>query len=262
MKRGYKSNSFNKRNKKKNNRNTVTAKSPVSFWDQEYLDHEYLALSTEPAEDLLKFIRWLKRTFTREFPLKMGKSVTDIGCGNGRNINFIAATQHMRGVGFDISHQAIEVAKKQKEEIQKNSTVVNVDYMVHSIQELPYPVDSESQTLVLDMMASHVLNDDERKAMYQEVRRMLVPGGWYFYKTFLLDGDLNAERMITENPGPTPNSYVHPHIGHVEYVMDEEQLIQDLEDAGFYVHKVYKSHKHLINGRAAKRRTVSVYCQK
>ena len=251
MKRSHKNSSFNKRNKNKK----TDIKSPVSFWDQEYQDHEYLALSVEPAEDLQKFVRWLKREYTRDFPLKLGKSACDIGCGNGRNIIHIVDSLKMKGVGFDISEQAIALANK-------NKVALNIDLFVHKIQEFPYPIKDVSQTLVMDMMASHVLNKEERQTLYGEVVRMLVPGGWFFYKTFLLDGDLNAKRMIEENPGPEPNSYIHPHIGHVEYVMEEEELLADLESAGFYVHKAYKSHKHLINGRAAKRRTVSIYCQK
>jgi len=250
MKRGKNTSGHNKRG-----HNKTVIKSGVSFWEQEYADHDTLAMSTTPSGDLQKFTRWIKREFKNNFPFNLGQRVTDIGCGNGRNLNFIAEQYGLRGIGFDISEQAVSLARK-------NKGNANVEYSVHSLAKFPYPVESETQTLVLDMMASHILNTEERKAMRAEVYRIMKPDGWLFYKTFVLDGDLNAKRMIKQYPGPEPNSYVHPQIGHVEYMLDEEDIIAELEAAGFYVHKVYKSHKHLVNGRAAKRRSVSIYAQK
>ena len=121
------------------------------------------------------------------------------------------------------------------------------------------PLPDESQTLVLDMMASHFLKSKERLALTKEIHRVLKPGGYFFYKTFLLDEDKHAARMILENPADEENTYIHPKIGVAEHVSTEKE-INDLYADYFMIHKVSKSHRH--RGKFAKRRSISVYMQK
>ena len=61
----------------------------TAFWDQEYAKPEHLALSTEVSEDLEKFTRWLERQ-TKRTLLNPACSVIDFGCGNGRNLIYLA----------------------------------------------------------------------------------------------------------------------------------------------------------------------------
>ncbi|MEZ4200794.1 MAG: hypothetical protein R3B69_04440 [Candidatus Paceibacterota bacterium] len=80
-------------------------------------------------------------------------------------------------------------------------------------------------------------------------------------KTFLRDGDLHTKRLLETVPGKEPNTYIHPVIGVPEHVYGEEELT-DWLGKRFTVHKVYRSHKHISQGKANKRRTVSVYAEK
>lgn len=223
-----------------------------SFWNKEYKKAGHLALSTNVSEDFEKFLRWLERETGRRC-LNPTMSAVDLGCGNGRNLVHLGNTYTMRGNGYDISAQAIAQAKTLGKGLQLN-------FEVRSIAE-DIPLPSESQILALDMMASHVLTHKERTHLHSEILRVLKPGGWYYLKTFLLDEDRHAQRLLKENPGEEEGSYVHPIIGVVEYVFSEDDIVS-LVEKSFTVHKVLKSHRHLVEGVAAKRRSISIYAQK
>ena len=223
-----------------------------NFWDHEYKSGDHLALSMKPSEDLEKFTRWLIRK-EKNTTLNVTSSVLDIGCGNGRNLIWLAQMFGIHGAGFDISHNAVKQASEiaDKEELQ-------LKFEARSMAE-PLPLPDESQNIVLDMMVSHFLNEKERLDLIKEIHRVLKPGGFFFYKTFLLDEDQHAYRLIEEHGTDEKNTYIHPEIGVAEHVSTEEE-IEDLYGKYFTIHQIHKSHRH--KGKYGKRRSVSVYMQK
>ena len=238
------------------------------FWDTQYKKPTHLTLSDDPSEDLIKFTRWLLREHGRKF-LNVTTLALDLGCGNGRNLIYLAKEFGMRGVGIDTSHEAIAQAKAHVERNPGSTQLLRFE--VRSITE-PLPLPDASVTLVLDMMSSHVLLRAERITLRAEILRVLKPGGWLFFKSFLLDEDQNAARMLKENPGPEEGMYMHPEIGVAEYVWTEEGLCEffaapdrSLGEGGnhFIIHKIEKSFKHKhTDGSAWKRRTICAYLEK
>jgi len=224
----------------------------AAFWDKEYANPEHLKLSMNESEDLAKFTRWLGRR-EREDILSEESSVIDVGCGNGRNLIFLARTFGMKGVGVDISSAAIAQARRASHEL-------NISYTQGTAAD-PLAAPDESQSLALDMMTSHFLNAEGRTKLRDEIFRTLKPGGYLFMKTFLKDGDLHTERLLKEHPGKEAGTYIHPVIGVPEFVYSEEELINFLSEK-FLVRRIYRSHKHVSKGKANKRRTISVYLEK
>lgn len=224
----------------------------ATFWDREYTNPEHLKLSADESADLAKFTRWLGRR-EREDLLTSGGSVLDAGCGNGRNLIFLAQQYGLSGIGVDISSAAIAQAKKASGELP-------ITYHVGSAGT-DLPAEDASQALVLDMMTSHFLDKAGREHLRDELFRVLAPGGYLFMKTFLKDKDLHTARLIKERPGPEEGSYIHPVMGVAEYVYSEEELVAFLSER-FIVRKIYRSHKHSFKGRARKRRTISIYAEK
>lgn len=223
-----------------------------AFWDAEYKDAGHLALSTKQSEDLEQFTRWVEREYGRSL-LNVTTSVLDLGCGNGRNLIWLSETYGMRGVGYDISTQAVQNAVT-----RSKATKLPLIYEARSIAGAITLPDA-SQTIVLDMMTSHVLNKEERVALTHEIYRVLRPGGFLFYKTFLLDEDANAKRMIAENPADEEHSYIHPTIGVVEHVSTQDEVEETYGEL-FTIRKIHKSHRH--RGKHAKRRSIMVYLEK
>jgi SAM-dependent methyltransferase len=227
------------------------------FWNKEYAKASHLALSTEPSEDLVKFTRWLERHYGRQY-LNVTTRALDLGCGNGRNLLYLAETFGMRGTGYDTSAEAVAQARAAAKTVRDPGLL---HFEVRSIAE-PIPLPDDSVTVALDMMSSHVLRAPERQALRGEILRVLKPGGWLFFKSFLLEEDAHAKRLIKEHPGPEEGTYIHPEIGVPEYVWTEEAL-REFFAPHFTIHDVDKSHKHRhADGSAWKRRTLTAYLQK
>lgn len=230
-------------------------KKPNKFWNKEYLKAEHLQISRTASEDLDKFCRFLERESGHTY-LNTRAQVLDAGCGNGRNIIYMADHFGIQGLGIDSSLEGVEQARKYAKEVGVNE---RVKFEKRSITE-PLPLPDRSQTIVLDMMVSHVLKAAERDAFLKEIVRVLRTDGWLFFKTFLLEEDRNAKRLLRDHPGTEPGSYLHPEIGVEEHVFTEEEIVELLEPY-FTLHKIAPSHKHLKYGQAHKRRSVCVYAQ-
>ncbi len=266
------------RRKGEKNRNKFSKgkKTSPGFWNAEYntqnntkaVDAPHLALSNNPSTDMIKFLRWFETEYKEDY-LHIGSTVADLGCGNGRNLIYLAQTFGIVGFGCDISKEAISVAKRLSSEITIRDErgrslgqreALPLDYAIQSITN-PIPLPNESQNLVLDMMTSHFLNQEQRTKFINEVLRILKPDGWLYFKTFLLDEDKHAERLIKEFPALEKNSYIHPQIGVAEHVFTEEEIRGMLEEH-FIIYHVRKSQQHIQNGKAARRRSISIYAQK
>lgn len=262
-------------------RNTPPTQGTTSaaFWDKEYETQEHFALSKNPSEDLEKFCRYIERQWDG-FP--RGWKVLDIGCGNGRHLLYLAREFGAHGLGFDISKVAIQQA--QSEIVESRNQLVdlqgtltktthysllstNVCFETGNIAD-PLPGADGAYDLILDMMSSHMLPETRRVRFVAECARVLSPGSWLLLKTFLLDEDEHAARMIREHPAPKldghgfeKNSYLHPRLGYLEhaYTLDE---IRTLYEPYFTIEKVLKSHAHIVDGRPNKRRFVCVYMTK
>ena len=156
-------------------------KQNKKFWNKEYdkKGEHNLAISTKPSGDLVKFLHWLDKheaKYGTDVYIGEGSYVYDIGCGNGRNMVYLAKEFGMTGSGFDISLEAIESAREASEGLDLEYTAAEMDGTI--------PLPDNSVELVLDMMASHFLDAEGREKLRQEVVRVLKPGGWLFYKTF------------------------------------------------------------------------------
>ncbi len=227
-------------------------KSGNKFWNEEYADGAHLALSDTPSEDLIKFLRWLTDEYKGNF-LDSRSSVLDLGTGNGRNLIYLHISYGVHGTGYDISDKAIAQAKEK-------SAGMPLTYESRSVAgDLGVP--DGSQELVLDMMTSHHLDAAQRGALRREAARVLGHNGWLYLKTFFRDDDLHARRLIKENPALEEGSYIHPESGMAEHTFTEEELRAELEPY-FKIYKIIPSNRHFINGRAGKRRSISVYAQK
>lgn len=226
----------------------------AAFWDREYTNPEHLKLSTAESADLAKFTRFVIRRKRGDI-FTVGNSAIDAGCGNGRNLIYLANEFQMQGVGVDISSAAIAQAKAASKELEQD-----IHYHVGSAGS-PLPASDESQSVALDMMTSHFLSKDERTTLRDELYRVLMPGGWLFMKTFLKDDDLHTARLLKESPAAEEGAYIHPVMGVPEYVYSEAELTEFLGEK-FIIRKVSRSHRHRTKGGAGKRRTISIYAEK
>lgn len=258
------------------------------FWNKEYKDPKHLTMSTDPASDLLEFVKWAKRNAEWP-PFPKHGFVVDIGCGNGRNLIPLCHEYNMNGLGTDISEVALEQARvfannaktgvglTEEQLAGKRNPGLKIDFVRQGAED-KLPLEDQSVDIVLDMMVSHQLPKPDREKLVAEIARVMKPYGWLFFKTFVLDGDTNAKRMIhehkitkdliqknpklgDENGKAEMNSYIHPHTKGIEHVFTEGE-ISELFSPYFKIFKMKKSYKHVRDGMPFKRRTISVYMER
>ena len=209
-------------------------------------------LSDEPAEDLEKFCRWLERNHGKKY-LNVTTRVLDVGSGNGRNLIYLVNNYGMRGIGYDISSEGVKIATRASEGLP-------IVYTARSIEgSLDLP--DNSVDMVLDMMTSHFLKEKEREALRAEILRVLKPGGWLFFKSFLAEEDMHVKRLLKEYPADEKDSYIHPTLKLCEHVWTTDSLHEFFSEF-FSIEKIERSFKHIRDGKAWKRRTATVYLRK
>ena len=235
-------------------------KNAKEFWDSEYrVGGENFTLSDAPSSDLVKFTRWLDRQYEGQNVINKNFYFVDAGCGNGRNAIFLAENFGAKGIGYDISSEAVKSAENKVKLLLRAGTSVNVEFIVQNLNQ-EIPAASYSVDLVIDAVASHVLKDNERQFFKQEVLRVLTTGSYYFLKSLLLDDDKHAKDMINKY-GDGQSSYTHPTMGIYEYVPTESELVSFYEK-DFHIDKIERSFAHKVRGRANKRRYIVMYLRK
>lgn len=239
------------------------------FWDNEYTEKkdeegnivygDKFSLSLTASEDLQKFTRFLEREYKGQQPINKTTKFVDAGCGNGRNSFFLAENFGAQGVGYDISPEAIKSANAKLKLLPSG---INLKFLVQNLNEA-IPVEDNSQDLVVDAVASHVLRKDEREFFKKEVVRVLTSGSYYFLKSLLLDDDSHAKQMIRDfgKSAGEENSYIHPSMGIFEHVPSEKELVNFYTE-DFHIDKIERSFAHRVNGKANKRRYIVMYLRK
>lgn len=234
----------------------VRKKQLKDFWNDEYKDPGYFALSTVVSADLEKWTRWMQKHFGRDV-FRPGLTVLDLGTGNGRNLLYLCERFGMNGIGYDISEEGIKQAKSEAERKKLKGKVV---FEVRSING-PLPLADDSVDIALDMMTSHFLKADERTAYLKELLRVLTPDGFLFFKSFYAEGDMHAKELIREHSAGENNAYIHPKMNVYEYVWTDEAIEEFFEPHFTLLHKE-TSHRHFNRGKPNKRRSVVCYFQK
>lgn len=226
--------------------------SQQKYWEQEYRQPKFLSLSTEPQHEVLRFVQWA----TKEAGIDVyGQVVLDLGCGNGRNLNYLADQYACGGFGYDISETAIVQARAAADSSWP------IVYETRSIGQV-MPLEDLSVDLVLDITASPSLYEGERQVYLSEIARVLKPGGHTLVRLLMIDGDRNAKNLIKQFPGPEVNTYIHPDSLIVEHVISEKEA---KEFYGQYFN-ILEVRKHTgyqrWSGKSFKRRYISLYLQK
>lgn len=224
------------------------------FWNKEYKDPEFFALSDKVSADLEKFVRFAQREYGADI-FRSGTTVLDLGCGNGRNSIYMAEHFRMHAIGYDISEEGIKQAQAASAHLEGRA-----EFFVRSISD-PFPIADGSVDLVMDLMASHFLKEGERQAYLAEVLRVLAPGGLLLFKSFYAEGDVHAKKLIAKHGADEKNAYIHPRLKVYEYVWTDKALEETFE-SHFTLLKKETSHKHFTKGRPNKRRSVICYFEK
>lgn len=139
-------------------------------WDEQYKSGQGRYF---PAEELVRF---LGRTYGPVTELGGGGlTAVEVGCGVGGNVRALAEWGFFT-YGLDISQESLKLARKYAEDKRFSDWAMYMSY--HAPYGLSFPAGSIN--LVLDIQTIQHLSMQDHEKMYQEIRRVLSPGGTFF----------------------------------------------------------------------------------
>lgn len=120
----------------------------------------------------------VKRVFEKGV-VKPGQKALDLGCGFGRNANFLQS-KGVEVVGVNISKSELEIARDKAKEVGLQTTFVEA-----SATDLPMA--NESMDVVIDSGCTHMLDQEQQKKAIEQIKRVLKVGGYVVYFGFSKD---------------------------------------------------------------------------
>ncbi len=221
----------------------------TEVWEREYQSPQLITKYDKPQNDVLRFLRWLKKDRkTRAIKL----SVLDLGCGTGRNSNYLASLGN-KVTGIDISRTAIGIASQRANQERLSVRYINGDIG----SKLPF--DDKSIDLILDITSSNSLSEAEREIYLEETRRVLKPNGHFFIRALCKDGDRNAKNLLEISPGKEQDTYIMSAINLTERVFSNEDFCK-LYGNYFKINKVIKNCGYArFKGQSYKRNYLLAY---
>jgi SAM-dependent methyltransferase len=224
----------------------------TSAWENEYRNPKLVTKKAEPQNDVKRFLKFLKKEEKIDIE---GLNVLDLGCGTGRNSNYLAEIgAHV--TGLEISRTAIDLAQTRAKELG-----VNVDYKIQNIGA-SYPFTDKSFDLLLDVTSSNSLNEHEREIYLKETNRVLKPEGYFFVRALCKDGDSNVKNLLKISPGKEYDTYINKEMDLVERVFNKEDFIATYSKYFSIVTLEKKSGYAHFNGRIYKRNYWLAYLKK
>ena len=157
-------------------------------------------------------------------------SLLDIGCGEGRDINFISSNfKNITIRGIDISSRAIKKA------IKLNSNKDSVTF-----ECLDWKTLDETQHDIIYMSGVyHFFNIADRIAFISKVKRILKPHGLLFLSTLSSnDTQYYGKGMLVKNDPNSFQSEYFIHFSSKEELLEDFNFLRVLELSEFY-HKNY-----------------------
>lgn len=223
-----------------------------NIWDREYKNPKFVTGNDGPQADTLRFLKFLKK---EEKFIFEEKNILDLGCGTGRNSNYLAEKGNYV-IGIEISKTAIEIAKSRA----KKSGLI-VDYRLGDIGEA-YDVPDKSMDLILDITSSNSLDEKGREVYLNETYRILRDGGYFFVRALCKDGNQNVKNLLKASPGREYDTYILKEIGLTERVFSREDFIKTYSKYFKILNLEKKTSYTSMNDRIYKRNYFLAYMQK
>lgn len=221
-------------------------------WEREYKRPLLVTKNEGPQADTLRFLKFLKKE--EKFRVE-DKNILDLGCGTGRNANYLADIGS-RVIGIEISKTAINIAKERAKRLG-----VSVDYRLGDIGE-KYEIEGDSIDLVLDITSSNSLNEKGREIYLREVYRILKKNGYFFVRALCKDGNKNVKNLLKQSPGREYDTYVTKEIDLIERVFSRDDFVKMYSQYFKILHLEKKTSYTTFNNRIYKRNYWIAYLSK
>ena len=222
-------------------------------WEREYKNPLLITKNEGPQADTLRFLKFLKKEEKYRVEERI---VLDLGCGTGRNANYLAERGN-KVIGIEISKTALSLAKSRAKDLG-----VDVDYRLGDIGE-KYHIEDNSIDIVLDITSSNSLNNAGRELYLKEVNRILKSptslgprsgeSGYFFVRALAKDGNKNVKNLLKTSSGKEYDTYIIKEIGLIERVFSRDDFIKMYGKFFKIIHLEKKTSYTTFNNRIYKR---------
>ena len=185
-------------------------------WEREYITPLLVTKNESPQADTLRFFKFLKKE--EKYKLE-NKTILDLGCGTGRNTNYLADLGN-NVIGIEISRTALNLAKERARDLG-----LVIDYRLGDIGQ-EYEIADNSIDVILDVTSSNSLDEKGREIYLKEVNRVLKNGGYFFVRALAKDGNKNVKNLLKQSPGREYDTYIIKEINLTERVFSREDFIK------------------------------------
>lgn len=189
-----------------------------NVWEREYKNPKLVTKKEGPQSDTLRFLKFLKKQ--EKYKIE-GKTILDLGCGTGRNANYLAELGN-KVIGIEISRVALDIARARADFDRLGPLV---DYRLGDIGQ-PYDIPDNSVDIILDITSSNSLDEKGREIYLKESHRVLKDGGYFFVRALCKDGNKNVRNLLRQNPGKEYDTYVIKEIGLTERVFSRDDFVK------------------------------------
>ena len=223
-----------------------------NIWEREYRNPKLVTKNAEPQADTLRFLKFLKKE--EKYKVE-GRTILDLGCGTGRNSNYLAEMGN-DVTGIEISKSALNLAESRATDMG-----LSVEYILGDIGA-PYKLKDASVDIILDVTSSNSLDEKGREVYLQETNRVLKNGGYFFVRALAKDGSKNVKNLLKANAGKEHDTYVIKEIGLTERVFSREDFVKMYGKYFKILNLEKKTSYTTFNGRIYKRNYWLAYMNK
>ncbi len=111
------------------------------------------------------------------------RKILDVGCGYGRTLADLQERGYRNLVGIDSSTEMIA---------RGNRLYPSLDLQVADAKQLPF-AENDLEVVLLVALLTSIAEDDDQRAVVEEIRRVLMPGGLLFVSDLLLQEDMRNQ---------------------------------------------------------------------
>lgn len=233
-----------------------------NIWDREYRNPKLVTKNDGPQADTLRFLKFLQKE--EKYKVE-DKNILDLGCGTGRNANYLAERGNSV-IGIEISKTALALARARASELG-----LRVDYRLGDIGE-KYEIADNSVDIILDVTSSNSLDEKGREIYLKEMHRVLKSptsskatsgeGGYLFVRALAKDGNKNVKNLLKQSHGKEYDTYVIKEIGLTERVFSRDDFIKMYSQYFKILRLEKKTSYTTFNNRIYKRDYWLAYLQK
>lgn len=200
----------------------------IPFWEKAFKKDKSFLFGSQPNKTIVEF----------EHLFRKDGAVLDVGCGDGKNVLYLAEQGFKNIDAFDISEAAIDKLKRLSAEKE-----VNINAAVKNLQEFEF---TQQYDLVMSFGVYHFVEKDVWKNFVLKAKENTSAGGIHIVQLF--------NDNIAPSPDIAPFAVGMAKDGEIKELYEDWEILQFLSYEFEEKHPGVPLHKHASNKIVARKK--------